>query len=561
MYTKNIYYLLNKMWIITSKKEAVEFNKSLKDIKRTQEKVLKRIINKNRNTLYGKQYNFDKVTNPTNYQKYVPLTEYSNYEPYIQRISNGEKNILTKEKVIMFELSSGSTKSSKLIPYTKSLKSEFNKGISPWIIDMYKNNKELMYGNSYWSITPSCNDNIYTDSGIPIGFEEDSQYFGVMKNLIVNKLFCVPNIVKNIQDTQTFRYVTLLFLIKNENLSFVSIWNPSFFTILIDSIYDYIKTIIKDIEFGTLSIETNNSEEIKKYLKKDVNRANELKAYYNEYLKKNKIDEFLKNIWPNLKLISCWTDGNAALGLNKLQKLFPYAKIQGKGLISTEAFVSLPYGNKDGTVLAINSHFYEFIECDKEIIKLAHQLEKDKTYSVVVTTGGGLYRYKLHDLIQVVDIDNNVPRIKFINKEEKISDFFGEKLNEYHVANILNGIIKKYEFTPKFYMLTPEINNEAYYILIMEFDNLQIEKINKLRDKLTEDLENGLNQNFHYNYCRKIGQLKSVQLLIIESNQNENICLNKYFEFCNKNGQKMGDIKPTILNNKAGFLECFNSGE
>lgn len=52
------------------------------------------------------------------------------------------------------EPTSGSTSSSKLIPYTEGLKREFQAGIKPWIYSLYNNFPEIKKGKSYWSVTP-----------------------------------------------------------------------------------------------------------------------------------------------------------------------------------------------------------------------------------------------------------------------------------------------------------------------------------------------------------------------------------------------------------------------
>src|SRR6202035_1674739 len=107
-------------------------------------------------------------------------------------------------------------------------------------------------------------------------------------------------------------------------------------------------------------------------------------------------------LWPHLHTISCWTDANAAVPAAHVAGLFPHARIQGKGLIATEAFISLPLVGHDGAALAVRSHFLEFESvngqnemCDREA-RLAHELERGRRYAVIVSTGGGLYRYHLH---------------------------------------------------------------------------------------------------------------------------------------------------------------------
>src|SRR5690606_23717403 len=79
----------------------------------------------------------------------------------------------------------------------------------------------------------------------------------------------------------------------------------------------------------------------------------------------------LAQIWPRLALLSCWADGPAARFADQLQARLPHVTLQPKGLLATEAMVSLPWlddvddtdGTDDaGAVLAVTSHFLEFLD-------------------------------------------------------------------------------------------------------------------------------------------------------------------------------------------------------
>ncbi|HXR08263.1 MAG TPA: GH3 auxin-responsive promoter family protein [Candidatus Acidoferrum sp.] len=106
-------------------------------------------------------------------------------------------------------------------------------------------------------------------------------------------------------------------------------------------------------------------------------------------------------LWPKLQVISCWTRGASELYADKLRELFPNVEIQGKGLVATEGFVSLPLHPDKDSVLAVISHFLEFQDVANEKVLLAHELVVGNTCRVILTTGGRLYRCSLGDLIRV----------------------------------------------------------------------------------------------------------------------------------------------------------------
>ena len=88
----------------------------------------------------------------------------------------------------MLEPTSGSTAATKYIPYTAGLKAEFQRAIAPWIVDVYRHYPRLLRGQAYWSVTPVMHDNQYTPGGMPIGFEDDSEYFGPLQRYLIQSL-------------------------------------------------------------------------------------------------------------------------------------------------------------------------------------------------------------------------------------------------------------------------------------------------------------------------------------------------------------------------------------
>ena len=162
-------------------------------------------------------------------------------------------------------------------------------------------------------------------------------------------------------------------------------------------------------------------------------------------------------------------------------------------------------------------------------------MEINKKYELVITTSGSLYRYCIGDIIEVISIENNVPYIKFVGRKGAVSDLFGEKLEESFLKNIMQTYKQKIDF----YMFAPSKN---FYILFI--------KTNKKID--VKDLENKLRENFHYDYCRKLGQLKEIKIFILTDNPER-----EYIEACQNKNQKLGNIKMTALSKESGWENIF----
>jgi hypothetical protein len=540
--------LVNRLWLWSAWDASKKFHAAANDVAETQAQILQAYLTRNRDTAYLTQYAIRSIAKHpfgTQHATRLPLTTYDDYLPHIERIANGEQNILTAEPVRLFEPSSGSTAASKMIPYTRTLQREFQRGLSAWITDLYAHHPALTSGAAYWSVSPLTEGPRRTPGGIPIGFEDDSAYLGALGGLVESAL-AVPSLVKHIRSVDAFRYVTLLFLLKCEDLRLISVWNPTFLTLLLAPMPQWWESLLRDLTDGTITPPVPIDERIHRALlktfapyalrsKQSVTRLSRLQP--TDYA----------SIWRNLALISCWGDGASKSYAKDLQEKFPNVIIQPKGLLATEAFVSFPLVGHSGGALAVTSHYFEFLSEAGDLLP-AHRVEKDRTYSVVVTTGGGLYRYQVQDVVEVTGFYGEIPLLKFIGKADNVSDYFGEKLNERFAAHALERLFSARRLSPAFFLLAPDDADGFRYILYIELPN---HPTMELRKSLAAGLDSILRENFHYDYCRRLGQLNEPMVVAVARGAET------YLNACQARGIKLGNIKPGVLQKSTGWGEWF----
>ena len=242
-------------------------------------------------------------------------------------------------------------------------------------------------------------------------------------------------------------------------------------------------------------------------------------------------------IWPDLVAISCWSDGPAKASAEHLAQLFPQARVHPKGLIATEGIVTIPFeGNHP---LAIRSHFFEFFDC-KEQPRLAHELEAGTEYTVVLTTGAGLYRYRLGDRVEVDGWAGETPSLRFVGKDDRVSDLFGEKLTDGFVARVIETLFDRRQL--RFAMLAPECARDGTaYTLFVESEA-------PLAAGLPTALEDQLRRNPQYAWCVEIGQLRPSRVVRVGPNADR-----AYVDACVSGGQRLGDVKPVSLHRSSGW--------
>jgi hypothetical protein len=84
-----------------------------------QEAILKKLLNAADKTEFGKEHNFSDITDYDIYAKTIPIRDYEQFKPYINKIKEGKHNILWKGKPIYLAKTSGTTSGIKYIPISK----------------------------------------------------------------------------------------------------------------------------------------------------------------------------------------------------------------------------------------------------------------------------------------------------------------------------------------------------------------------------------------------------------------------------------------------------------
>ena len=273
----------------------------------------------------------------------------------------------------------------------------------------------------------------------------------------------------------------------------------------------------------------------------------------------------MRRLWPRLAMISCWADAAAARYVGQIQNLFPTVEIQSKGLIATEACVSIPLVGRAGSALALTSHFFEFADVTshghetsaREQWVLAHQLSVGNHYKVAVTTAGGLYRYQLHDIVEVVGFDNECPLLRFVGKVDRVSDLVGEKLSEPHVRAVLERVFAENEIIPDFSVIVPIDAHPPRYCLYVQIRGQDFLRVSA--SSLAASVQTGLEENPYYRHAVRLRQLSALDVQILSASGKPAWLV--YEEGCLARGQKAGDIKPSALDCRSNWIEDFSSLE
>jgi hypothetical protein len=526
--------IANSLWSAANLPAYLQFRRALQKPEIVQQRLLQNYLVRNARTDFGQAHDFRSIRSHEDFTKRVPLMDYENLEPWIERIQRGKTSVLTHEPVTRLVPTSGSTGARKLIPFTAGLQREFNAAIGPWLIDLLRQLPGITGGPAYWSITPFAGQAGTAGSAVPVGFDADTAYLGGSRQRLAGAVMAVPDELRFVEDLEVFRYVTLLCLLRQRELRIISVWHPSFLTLLLDALRVHWQELLPDIHSGRCRHANALPPPVRAALKLRPlpQRADEL----------HRADpQTPETIWPNLKLISCWGDGPAGFAAAGLKSLFPGVMLQPKGLLATEAFVTIPFAGLQP--VAVRSHFFEFID-EAGTIRLVHELSAGKNYDVVVTTAGGLWRYRLGDRVEVTGFIGRTPSLRFLGRSGNVSDLFGEKLSEAFVTQVLQETLARLDTSPHFVLLAPDEDTAGCRYTLY---------IQGLAPRgLAETLDRVLRRNPHYACCRDLGQLLPVRLFAIAEGGYEAFAKRQATQ-----GARLGDIKPVTFSRTAGWSEFF----
>ncbi|MGE0713648.1 MAG: GH3 auxin-responsive promoter family protein [Planctomycetota bacterium] len=496
-------------------------------------------------TAFAREHGLSRVRTLADWQAAVPIRDYDELAPWIERVVRGEPLVLTREPPVVFEKSSGSTRASKYVPYPRAFLAEFGRATGPWLYDLLSRRPALRGGSSYWSISPvGSGPRERTPGGVPVGFEDDTEYFPRPVRRLLRALLPVPSAVARLERVEDCRYVTLRYLLADERLSFVSVWSPSFLTLLLEHARRHADRLADDLARGALRPPGGRlSAGFGDLSPPDPRRAALVREAFPPAGPLR-----LERVWPRLRLVSCWCDAAAQAQVPALRALLPPAvELQPKGLLATEGVVSFPLLDRPGAVLAVDAHVLELQPADDPSARpLPPALAREGArYLPILSTSGGLYRYRLGDVVEVVGRYEATPLVRFVERADGVSDLAGEKLSPGRVGEALAAACAEVGARPDFALLAPRAGTPPGYRL---FVDAALEPA--LRARLAAALETRLREGHHYDLCRRLEQLAPLDTAPVACGWA------RYERALVSRGMRAGDVKPACLRREPWWDEA-----
>lgn len=476
-----------------------------KDAEAAQLAILKEILEFAKDTEIGKRFDFAAIHSHDAYRQKVPVMDYEDLRPYVDRHVAGEQDVLFPGKPMLYTRTSGTTAMPKLIPITEF---NFDRTIKNrgklWLYGLSKQFPGVFDGKDFSMVSPA--EDGLTEDGVPFGALSGLMYQNIPE--FVQRVHSFPYDVVCIKDFTARSYTLLRFGVP-QNITAIFTGNPSTVLNLATKADEWKTELIRDIADGTLRSDIDIEPEIRQKITPFFQPAKKRAAVLEKMVQS--APRFLPHMyWPNLKLIHTWTNGNCRLVIPDLMEWFGEIPILDFGYIASEITATdLIDAKTNGSKLALLSAFYEFSPIDEgdspTTFLMAHQLEPGKRYYIYVTTYSGLYRYNMNDVIEVIELFYQAPVIRFLYKGHGVTSIQGEKLSEAQLIEAMQNTSKETGIDYGFFVAYANTDSATYEVYV----ELKGNGTNTEQERFAQILDTHLCQvNIEYDAKRKSERLR-----------------------------------------------------
>lgn len=532
------------MWLV--KKRLYEpFIRCSHNPAETQAQLLQSLLQKNRDTEFGKQHNFSTINDYNSYKTHTPISSYEDLRPLIEKQLATATTTLTTQPPLIYSTTSGTTNKPKQIPITGHSFKEMRQTQSIFTYAQYRYCPQAFSGKILGIVGPSVEGH----------FKNGTTYGSISGHLyktmpyLARKKYVLPYEVFDICD-YTQRYYTIVRLaLEHKNITYVASANPSTFYKLLEVIEQHRESLLNDIANGSCAFcnlhEPHITRAIQKQLRPNPRRAQELqKCFALKHVS-------LADLWPDIKLVATWTGGSCGTTLSTITSTFPSdTHIIDLGYLASEFRGSIHIDpTHNAAIPVLDQTFYEFV-AQEEWENGAHnfvgieELSVNRLYYLFITTANGLYRYNIDDIIRVSGFFNATPTIEFIQKGIGITNITGEKLYEAQLIEAMSLISNQLNCPLKFYFLLA--NQEQFNYELYAEPNCAGQTISH---DIALHLDRALrNINIEYESKRASDRLKPPSFSLLPPGSFE-----QYKEHLLAKGQREGQLKILSLQNKSDF--------
>ena len=411
-------------WFLKKRIHQIEL--FLKYPNEVQNEVLIKLLGAGKNTEIGRKYGFESINNYETFKERVPLCQYEDIVPLIERARKGEQNIFWNTPIKWFAKSSGTTDAqSKYIPVSTESLDDCHFKAGKDMLSLYINNNE--------------NSQLFSGKGLRLGgskklYESNNTYFGDLSAIIIDNLPLWAELVST----------------PSNDVSLMSDWEVKMNMIVNETIQEDV-TSLAGVPSWMMVLLTTVLEKTGK--------------------------SHVLEVWKNLEV---YFHGGVSFEPYReaYEKLMPKSEFNYYEIYNaSEGFFGIQDQNHSNELLLMLDYgiFYEFIPMKtfgtsrQNAVRLS-DVELHTQYAVVISTNAGLWRYLIGDTIRFTSL--HPYRFKVSGRTKHHINVFGEELMIENTDRGLAEISKRHGVSIVDYTVGPifmKDKNKGGHEWIIEF--------------------------------------------------------------------------------------------
>ena len=505
----------------------------------TQIDLLLRLLRRNRDTRFGREHAFAGIKSYADFAAAVPVQTYETLRPYIEDQERTGQPALNAEQPVMYARTSGTTGQAKLIPVLRKTIQEYKRSQAIQSFVQFSADPDAYYGHLLAIVSPAQEGTL--ESGTPYGSTSGFMYENMPA--AAKTKYVLPSQVFGIADYDLKYLLILRLAVTHRDITHIACANPSTLVKLLSVLDTARAVLLEDATRGTFSRTDELSAHVRAVIGPRLSCPSQRVAELQSIL--SAPHPTFAQLWPELRLVSTWTGGSCRIPLASVRPaLPPGARVAELGYLSSELRGTLiaDVDRNIGTP-TIQDNFFEFVERDdwdggRKVFLTVEQIEQGKEYYIIATTGTGLYRYFMNDIVRVTGVFHATPAIEFVQKGKGVTNITGEKVYESQVIDAVRSTEEETGIVSEFFMMLADVDHGVYR-LVVECAT----PTDPWRSTTLGEIERRLGDlNVEYAAKRASGRLRHLELLAVRPGTGD-----AYKQYCLQQGQREGQFKLVAL--------------
>jgi hypothetical protein len=512
------------------------FEKQLGELESVQRAKLKRWLSAAARSPEGQRRGVREDWSWETFSAQMPMTGWSDYAELVHEQRQRKQSLLIDSPVMRYQPTSGSTSAVKWVPYTKMFLEEIDQVITAWVGDLYRQFPKQTRGTHYWSLSWIPTELRGQTAG---DINDDMKMLSWGKRFLAYLTQAAPQDIALAHSSEDSLFATIAYLASDDALGFISVWSPTFGLGLLEHMSMWREELASVLNSGDWGLRKARMAGVS--CPRSAQAAALLRQWSGELS-----PDFFKALWPSLAVLSAWDTAAATPWARKLQNHLPHASFQGKGLWATEGVVTFPF--KGRCPLAYQSHVLEFIDAQNNDVLTPWQLRQGQDVIPLMTTGSGLARYQMSDVLRVDGVLGKVPCLTFLGRNDG-ADLVGEKTSATTAQQVQDGLQLQGALPVTLLALDEARHQSPGYVLLVECSEDAPPSMRfAMQADLAQQVEKTLQMSFHYKLARELGQLQHAACVALPHMRDV------YIEQCRARGMVEGNIKIEPLRHWRGTV-------